>query len=53
MVYFAGHGCEAMGPDGSTENYLIPVDERGVTDYHLRSTAISVNAVMSAFGYRR
>lgn len=53
VVYYAGHGCEAMAPDGSVENYLIPVDERGVTDFHMASTAMSLQGIMAGFGRQR
>ncbi len=53
VVYFAGHGCEALLPDGSSASYLIPVDELGVLDFHLPRTAVSVPQLVTTFGKRR
>ena len=49
VFYFCGHGCEAMNTDGSLSNYLIPADELGLTDHHMRMSAIDLGAVISAF----
>ena len=53
MFYFCGHGCEALSASGDTDSYLIPADERGITDYHMQATAISVCDIMAGFGHAR